>query len=223
MDVIEAIMARYSVRDFKTVPVPKATILKILETAVHAPSTVNSQPWNIYAAGGAAIERIRSAYLAAMENGNVGKTEVRGTPSNQLPKVMQDRMTEMRKTRMKLMGLDPQDPASQQINTVVIARLFNAPVLLVLTMDKVLDKWSVYDMGLLSQNIMLAAQNAGLGSIVAMSLVSHPDILRIELGIPDSQTIVIGIALGYIDAGSGINAYVSSRRPLAETVTFKGF
>jgi len=223
MDVIEAIMARHSVRDFKTVPVPKATILKILETAVHAPSTVNSQPWNMYVAGGAAIERIRSAYVAAMEKGVMGKTEMSGTPSTQLPKVMQYRMTEMRKERMKLMGLDPLDPASQQTNMAIIARLFNAPVLMVLTMDKVLDKWSVYDMGLLSQNILLAAQNSGLDTIVAMSLVSNPDILRAELGIPDSQTIVIGIALGYIDTRSGVNSYVSSRRSMAETVTFKGF
>ncbi len=136
---------------------------------------------------------------------------------------MQYRMTEMRKERMKLMGLDPLDPASQQTNMAIIARLFNAPVLMVLTMDKVLDKWSVYDMGLLSQNILLAAQNSGLDTIVAMSLVSNPDILRAELGIPDSQIIVIGIALGYIDTRSGVNSYVSSRRSMAETVTFKGF
>jgi nitroreductase len=223
MEVIEAIKARHSVRDFKTDTVSKAVIDKILEAAVYAPSTVNSQPWNIYVAGGAVMERIRSAYLVAMENGIEGKTEIRGTPSNQLPKVMQDRMNEMRKKRMKLMGLDPLNPASQQTVMTSIARLFNAPVMLILTMDKVLDKWSVYDMGLLSQNIMLAAQSAGLGSIVAMSLVGHPDILREELGIPDSQTIIIGIALGYTDTLSGVNSYISSRRPMAETVTYKGF
>ncbi len=221
MEVIEAIMARHSIRDFKTVPVAKTTVLKILEASVYAPSTVNSQPWNIYVASEEVIEKIRSAYLKAMEKGIAGKPEVRGTPSSQLPKVMQDRMSEMRKKRMKLMGLDPQDPASQQIVMTITERLFNAPVLVVLTMDKILDKWSVFDMGLLSQNIMLAAQSAGLGSIAAISLVSHPDILRAELGIPESQSIIIGIALGYIETRSGV--YISSRRPIEETVTFKGF
>jgi nitroreductase len=223
MEVNEAIISRHSVRDFKSNPVPKAMILKILETAVHAPSTVNSQPWNIYAAAGVAIERIRKAYVEKSLKGIRGSTDIFITPFSQLPKVMVDRMTEMRKVRTRLMGLDPEDPVSQRIVFANSARLFNAPVILVLTMDRVLDRWSVYDMGLLSQNIMIAAQDVGLGSIPALSLVSHPDILRPELDIPDSQIIVIGIALGYTNTASGINRYVSSRREITETVTFKGF
>ena len=43
MDVIEAILNRYSVRDFSSQPVPKETVMKILEAATHSPSgiTVN--------------------------------------------------------------------------------------------------------------------------------------------------------------------------------------
>jgi len=223
LEVFEAIMARHSVRDFKPDPVPKATIMKILERAVHAPSTVNSQPWNIYAAGGTVIERIRKAYIAKGLKGEKPNYEISITPFAQLPTVMADRMTEMRKERMKLMGLDPQDPDSQKTVNTHSARLFNAPVILVLTMDKVLDKWSVYDMGLLSQNILLAAINLGLGSLPALSLVDYPDILRSELAIPDSQIIVMGIALGFANTASGINNYISSRRSIADTVTLKGF
>ena len=223
MEVIEAMMARHSVRDFKSDSVPKATVVKILETAVRSPSTVNSQPWNIYVASGAAIERIRKAYVEKGLKGIKPNYEIFITPFSQLPKAMVDRMTEMRKERMKLMGLDSEDPSSQQAIAASGARLFNANVLLVLTMDKVLDKWLLYDMGLLSQNILLAAHNSGLGSLLALSLVGYPDILRAELEIPDSQIIVMGIALGYTNTASGINKYISPRRPLAETVTFKDF
>jgi nitroreductase len=223
MEVFEAIMARHSIRDFKSTPVPKATLVKILEAAVHAPSTINSQPWNIYVAGGEVIERIRKTYVEKMNKNATGKPEMQPTPAGKLPQVMQDRMAKMRKDRFILMGLDPEAPASTQVTVVNTARLFNAPVLLVLTMDRVLDKWSVYDMGLFSQNLLLAAQNEGLGSLIAVGLVTNPDILRSELGIPESQIIVIGIALGYVDTASPINAYVSPRLPLVESATFKGF
>ena len=100
---------------------------------------------------------------------------------------------------------------------------WGAPVLIVLCMDRTLMPSSAYDIGLLTQNIMLAAQNFGVGSIVAMGLVAYPDILHKELEIPDSLQIVIGVALGYEDEHSIINSYRSSRRPIQEVVTLKGF
>ncbi len=221
MEVKEAILARHSVRDFKSDPIPKATILKILETAVQAPSTINSQPWNIYVASGAAIKRIRKAYVEKFLKGIKPCYEIAIKPFSQMPKVMVDRMTEMRKERMNLMGLDPENPSSQITVNASNSQLFNAPVILVLTMDKVLDKWSVYDMGLLSQNIMLVAQEFGLSTLPALSLVGYPDILHTELDIIDSQAIVMGIAVGYNNTASDINKYISSRRPLAEIVSFK--
>jgi len=78
-------------------------------------------------------------------------------------------------------------------------------------------------MGLLSQNVLLAAHNSGLGSLPALSLVGYPDILRSELDIPDSLIIVMGIALGFTNTASGINNYINSRRPIADSVTLKGF
>ena len=86
---------------------------------------------------------------------------------------------------------------------------------------------SVVGLGTAQRNIsaalVVAAQNFGVGSIVAMGLVAHPDILHKELEIPDSLQIVIGVALGYQDEQSVINSYRSSRRPIQEVVTFKGF
>ncbi|MBW1608552.1 MAG: nitroreductase family protein, partial [Deltaproteobacteria bacterium] len=45
MDIIDAIIMRKSIRDFKTDPVPKQILKEILETATRAPSAENSQPW----------------------------------------------------------------------------------------------------------------------------------------------------------------------------------
>ncbi len=46
MELSDIIRNRYSVRDFKSTPVEKNTILQIMETARMAPSAVNFQPWH---------------------------------------------------------------------------------------------------------------------------------------------------------------------------------
>lgn len=45
MEVLEAIYSRRSVRDYAEEPVNKATVEKLLDVAVQAPSAMNFQPW----------------------------------------------------------------------------------------------------------------------------------------------------------------------------------
>lgn len=64
------------------------------------------------------------------------------------------------------------------------SRFFGAPVVVYLCMDKSLSTWSVFDLGSLSQSIMLAAQEYNLGSAVAAMLVIYPNLIRKTLDIP---------------------------------------
>ena len=223
MDVIEVMLARHSVRDFKPEPVAKETLTKILEAATRSPSSGNSQPWEIFAASGEPLEKVRQSYLERFKQDVPGKPELAPTPLPQWPAHMQERMSTQRAERFKLLGIDLQDNAAIKANMETGSRLWGAPVLVVLCMDRALMASSAYDIGLLTQNILLAAQNFSVGSIVATGLVAHPDVLRQELEIPDSLQIVIGVALGYQDEQSPINSYRSSRRLIQEVVTFKGF
>ncbi len=45
VDIIDAIIMRKSIRDFKADLVPKKILREILETSARAPSAENSQPW----------------------------------------------------------------------------------------------------------------------------------------------------------------------------------
>lgn len=47
-DVMDAIRERRSIRRFKADPVPEATLGRLLESAVQAPSAGNLQPWFFY-------------------------------------------------------------------------------------------------------------------------------------------------------------------------------
>jgi nitroreductase len=216
MDVIEAILARHSVRDFSSRPVPRQTVMKIMEVATHSPSGGNSQPWEVFIASGATMERIRQAYLERFQSG-LGGPPPGGPP--QRPAYIQERMTTIRNERFKLLGLDPGDPASGKVFMEWGSRLFGAPVLAVICMDRALS--SNLDIGLFVQTICLAAQGYGVDSFIAGAFITHQDVLRQNLGIPENLNIITGIGLGYPNPDAIINTYRSPRRPLQEVVRFK--
>jgi nitroreductase len=225
MDVIEAILARRSVRDFNSKSVPKETVMKIMEAATRSPSGGNAQPWEVFVATGATLERIRKVYQERTSGGPPGgpggPPRGAGGPGGppQQPAYIQERMATIRNERLKLLGLDPADPASGRVFTEWGARLFGTQVLVIICMDKAL--MSNLDLGLFIQTICLAAQGYGVDSFIAGSLVSQQDVLRKELEIPENLNIITGIALGYPNPDNIINTYRSPRRPINEVVRYK--
>jgi nitroreductase len=127
MEVLEAIQARYSVRDFLSKPVPKEIIMKILTAAIYSPSGGNSQPWEIFIASGTTIKKIREAYQERIL-GVIGEPITPIEPPL-LPGFIQERMTIIRNERLQLLGLDPADPESMKVFMEWGARLFGAPVI----------------------------------------------------------------------------------------------
>ena len=47
-------------RGYKRQPVPKALIREVIEMAMRAPSSLNTQPWRFYVVSGAPLDRIRA-------------------------------------------------------------------------------------------------------------------------------------------------------------------
>ena len=212
MDVIEAIMARHSVRDFISKPVPKETLMKILEVALRAPSGGNSQPWEVFVATGDTLERIRKAYQ---------ELELKGIPTGpgllQLPAEIQKRSGDTISGIFKAAELDPSDPRSFRV--VGSSRLYGAPVAVVVCMDKALSDH--LGIGLFVQTLCLAAKGYGVDSLISGAMMLHAEILRRELDIPESISPIIGIAIGYPNPDNKVNEFRSHRRPITEVVRYR--
>jgi nitroreductase len=56
----DVVLGRRSIRGFRPDPVPKSVIREVIELAMRAPSSLNTQPWNFYVVAGAALDRIRA-------------------------------------------------------------------------------------------------------------------------------------------------------------------
>ena len=220
MNVSDALITRRTIRAFKPNPISRGLLVKILKPALHAPSWANTQPWEIFAATGEPLERLRKAYADKLKNC------VPRSPDISIPKEWPDacrsRMENLKAERTELLEQTCKDPAVLTDLMQINYRFFNAPVVVYLCMDRCLTPWSLFDLGAMSHGIMLAAQEQGIGSAVAVTLAAHPDLIRTELGIPDNLAIVIGIALGYPDLDSPQNKFRSARRSLGEAVRLKG-
>ncbi|HCN93396.1 MAG TPA: nitroreductase, partial [Hyphomonas sp.] len=59
MNYDDVVKSRRSIRGYLDKPVPKELIREILEIAMRAPTSMNSQPWNFYVVAGEVLDRIR--------------------------------------------------------------------------------------------------------------------------------------------------------------------
>jgi nitroreductase len=220
VNILEALYTRRSIRAFKPDRVNKETLDKILEAAIHTPSWGNTQPWEIYVAAGEPLDRLRQTCLSNYQKELPINLEVPAALN--FPQIMKKRYEEHAAGRMEILGIKREDKNARRVMSSQNYRFFGAPVVIYLCMDRTLSNWSLFDLGALSQSIMLAALEFGIDSIPAALLVAYPNVIRSELGIPNELEIVIGIALGFRDAQSPYSQFYSSRRPIQEVVRYKG-
>lgn len=221
MKVTEALESRQSFRAFRPDPIDRELLLKILGSACRTPSWANTQPWEVFVAGGEALDRLREAYTARFDQGVPGSPDL--PVPGEWPAELKKRMVENAAQRFTAMGIDRSDSAARRASFRRNFEFFGSPAVVFLCFDRTLTPWSIFDTGMMAQSIMLAALEYGVNSVPAVNLVAYPDLIRQELGIPEDLFILIGLALGYGDPENPANKPRSLRRPVSEVVRLKGF
>jgi nitroreductase len=216
MNVTEALLARHTVRAFRSDPVPRETVAAILGAALHAPSWANTQPWEVYVAAGATLERLRLAFVERTHQGIPGNPDL--PVPEKWPEACRERTRELSASQAKITGRATDDVTFRRDFLESNRRFFQAPVVVYLCLDRSLTPWSIFDSGMMAQSVMLAAQDQGVDSAIAVNLVVYPDLIRTELGIPEALLVLIGIALGYRDPADPEGEFRSARRTLEEAV-----
>lgn len=220
MDVIQALQSRHSTRAYLPKQVDREMIYKVLEAANLSPSWANSQPWEAFVAAGESLANIRRRCL---EN---YRQDIPPMPDIPFPQFWtedcQKRTKEMGASHLQLLGIARDDKEARTKMSERNLNFFGAPAVIFLSVDKALSQWSLYDLGVFSQSLMLAAQQYGLNTIPAIMMAVYPDVIREELEIPENLNIVIAIALGYGIPDDLQNQFFTTRKPLDEFVRIKG-
>jgi len=219
MKVSEALAKRKSTRAFlnKTVDVEK--IKRILNVAKHAPSGVNTQPWQVAVVMGEKKKLLEQRLENAYRSGIKEQMDYQYYPRE---------WHEPYKTRRKACGLQlystleiSRDDKEKQIEQwVANYRAFDAPIMLLFFIDSDMATGSFLDYGMFLQSVMLVAIEEGLATCPQASLAEYPKIIKETLGYPDEVILICGMAMGYEDSDASINAY---RTPREEIDIFSSF
>jgi nitroreductase len=220
MSVEEAIVGRRSIRAFdRGRSVPRGTIERLLAIAGRAPSGSNIQPWRVWVLQGRTRELVCRALQALHDS---------GAPSSREYEYYLQRWREPYYARRKecgvglyrLLGLAKEDRAGMHAQHGRNYDLFGAPVGLIVTIERDMEKGAWLDCGMFIQSVMLAARGLGLETCPQAAIAHHQIAVRTHMKIPDTEIVLCGIALGYPEAGALVNTYRTTRIPLAEFVTW---
>lgn len=159
MEVLEAIKERRSVRKYKSDPIPKDKLFKLLEAVRFAPSWANTQCWELILVNDPLIK------------GKLAETLSPGNPA--LPAFSQAPLIIVACAQQGKAGYFQGKPVT----------------------DK--GDWFMFDLGIATQNLCLAAKGMGLGTvhIGAFDAMKAKEILKV----PEGVVVVEMIPVGYPD------------------------
>jgi nitroreductase len=221
MEIIEAIRSRRSIRSFKSDPVPREVLEKLLEVCVWAPSTSNMQPWDLAVLGGKVIEEAKDRLV---ERVKAEWDSSRGTFRHTNPDIPNLELIEPYLNRALALRnhIDSHQfpPGTEDLDKkrraylLYGSRFYGAPNAIILYTDKAICPKTIPDIGIMAQTIALAALEYGLGTCLMGMAVYWPDLFRDLLRIPESKLIGLAIAIGYPDSQALVNTFKRTREPL---------
>jgi nitroreductase len=186
LNTLEAISGRRSIRRFKEDPIPDEALQAILTAATQAPSSKNRQPWRFVVVSGD-----RCAEMVRVMRGGIAKAKARG-----------------------------EDPGSSEWTAAVMEQ---APVTIFVFNPHGMRPWLAHSIdqmfealvntqsiGAAIQNMLLAAQGLGLGSLWICDVFHAYDELCKWLD--QEGQMVAAVSLGYPDE----SPEPRSRKPVGE-------
>ncbi|MDO8769711.1 MAG: nitroreductase [Burkholderiaceae bacterium] len=221
-----AILSRMSARAFTPQAVPREVIERILQVASRAPSGTNTQPWKVYVLQGASrdslVEKVCSTHDAIRANPELAadyKEEYDYYPEKWVSPYI-DRRRENGWSLYGLLGIGKADKDKMHAQHQRNYQFFDAPVGLMFTIERVMGRGSLVDMGMFLQNIMVAARGHGLHTCPQAAWNGFAKIILSHIGAGANEMLVCGMSLGYADPSDKVNSFHTPRVPVAEFTTW---
>jgi len=221
-EIENLIEQRRSIRAFLPDAIDRPSLEAILTCARQAPSGANLQPGRFHVLTGSALSELVDALAEAIR---LNKRPV--AQYSYFPKVLSPelkaRQHEAGFALYKALGIDRRDTQARREQFARNYRFFDAPVGIVVSIDRDMGKGCYMDLGMGLMNLFISAQSRGLGTSGIGALANHADVVHECLALPEQELVVCGIALGLPDHDHPVNSVTTPREPLASFTTFSGF
>jgi nitroreductase len=209
MEILEGINTRHSIRSFKPTPIDGDVMEKILQAVSNSPSYTNTQPWEVVVVRGNRKNELGRELL------KLASAKAPTSPDLPMPKgwppELEARSREHGARRLNTLGVARDDQGGREKLRLMNFEFYGAPCAVFLFMDGSLGEWSIFDMGLCTQNLILAAHAFGVESCLQASVTNYAPEIKKFLGIAESKKLVVCISLGYPDEAP-LNTYRSVKQ-----------
>ena len=214
---------RRNVRGYKKEPVSRKLISEIIEVAKGAPSSMNTQPWFFHVVTGEPLERIRKGNTEKMMAGADVDREIK--MNHGYEGAYRQRQVDIAKQLFAVMGIAREDAEKRQDWVMRGFRQFDAPVSIVMTCEKTMEHDTIchFDLGAAVYGLVLAAWTRGLGTVINGQGIMQSSVVREHANIPEDQTIMTCVAMGWPDFTFAANDVKSVLEDNGNFVTFTGF
>lgn len=210
--VEDAIRGRKSTRAFLKTPVPRELIARILETAGRSPSGSNIQPWKVWVLEGEIKDQLVRDLLDHYDAAGDGKREYNYYPVNwREPYLARRRACGW--GLYSTLGITREDKKGMRAQHRQNYEFFGAPVGLMFSIDRDMELGSWLDCGMFLQSVMVAARQFGLETCPQAAFASYHEIIQKRVGIPETEMLICGMALGYPDTSAKVNTFTTEREP----------
>lgn len=223
VSIDDAIRSRHSVRAFLDRPVPRETVEHILNVARFAPSGTNTQPWQVYVLAGAVKAGLSAEILADHDaHPEREEREYEYYPTDWYEPYLGRR----RACGWGLygsLGIERGQKDRMHAQRARNYRFFDAPVGMIICIERRLNTGSWMDLGMFMQNVMLSARGQGLHTCPQAAFANYHRIIRRHLPVPDEEIVVCGMAIGYRDPEAPENIWRTGRDPVDGFTRWLGF
>jgi nitroreductase len=99
-------------------------------------------------------------------------------------------------------------------------QFFDAPVELMICMDRSLNHVDSLSIGMYLEALVLRLTEMGVGSCLQVSISGYAEVVKRELGIGEEMEVICGMAVGIEDVRDPVNMIRTSRADVKDCVTF---
>lgn len=220
MTSLDLLYQRHCKRAFLDKEVPKDLLESVLKAAQQAPSSKNTQSWQIAVVSGNTRHKLSEALCKQYDQ---------GAPANPDYSYMNEPMDEVFKNRARecgfalfeLKGIGRKDIEARKAHGRENFTFFGAPLQIIFHLPNHAEPGMYLDMGLYMQSMMLGFTAVGLGSCPQFSIASYPDTVRDCLNLGEDRAIISGMSVGYVDESAKVNQFIPKRLDLNDVVSWQ--
>lgn len=218
MTLTDILHNRYSVRAFKSDPVPDATLKEVFQLAQRAPSNCNVQPWQTYVVSGAKKDELKKILVSTVMKQQAPEPDFNWKVAYQ--GVHRERQFGSANALYSAMGIAREDKMKRNMAMLRNWAFFDAPHVAFFTMDTYLDIMGAVDIGIYAQTLTLLLKERGIDSCMQGALGQFPQPLHEFLGLPEGRGVLFGMSFGYADEDAAANKTRTDRAGLDDAVQF---